>query len=156
MAGELAGLRRQSASHRWARGQAASAIDKERKQLSVGVGAMNKFLSTRIVWSDYLRDLPTRLPPNACLSSITGISELADMGKGKQKRKAGKTLTLRGAARFDHRWKAPQEIDAFLAGLRNVELLRRDFPMVQLAEIKWRREGSKEIALFTIIALPRN
>ena len=156
LAGHLEGLRQQNTSHKWARGRTTPAINQERKQLVANVGAVSRFLSTRVVWSDYLRDLPTRLPPNACLSNISGFCELKDMGKKKQKRQTNKSLTLRGAARFAHRWAAPEEIDAFLAGLRDVESLQRDFPRVQLAEIKWRRQGDSEIALFTIIALPRN
>jgi hypothetical protein len=34
-------------------------------------------------------------------------------------------------------------------------LLKRDFPKVQLAEIKWRREGESEIAMFTVVAMPK-
>jgi hypothetical protein len=62
---------------------------------------------------------------------------------------------MRGVTKFDAGVVAPQEIEAFLESLRNVELLKRDFPKVQLAEIKWRREGESEIAMFTVVALPK-
>ena len=123
--------------------------------LSAEVGAVQKFVGSRTIWSDYLRDLPTRLPGNACLSDVWATNELKETGK-KVQRKISKTLTLRGMARFTDRGSAPREIDTFLDSLRNVELLRRDFPLVELAEIKWRRDGTTEVALFTIIASPKD
>jgi hypothetical protein len=36
-----------------------------------------------------------------------------------------------------------------------MELLQHDFPLVRLAEIKWRKEGTSEIAMFTILARPK-
>lgn len=117
---------------------------------------MHRFLSTRVIWTDYLHNLPTRLPPNACLSNVWATCEMKSMGRKKIKRKTSQSLTLRGVTRFVNRGAAPKEIDTFLESLRSVELLQRDFPLVQLAEIKWRREGESEVALFTIIALPKS
>ena len=112
------------------------------------VQAVSKFISTHIIWSDYLNDLPTRLPENACLSNIWAVSEMKETNKKKQGRKAKKSLTMRGVTKFADGVAAPEEIEAFLESLRNVDLLRRDFPQVKLAEIKWRREGNSEIAMF--------
>ena len=132
-----------------------SDIDKERKTLSAEVTAVEKFLSTRIIWSDYLRDLPSRLPPNAYLSSVWGFAEFKGTGSKSRQVRTSRSLTMRGVTQFADRESAPVEVDAFLNSLRNVEILRRDFPLVTLAEIKWRREGGKDTALFTIIALPK-
>jgi len=156
LAREHQDLRHQNASHTWARKLSTSAVNKERKALRLEVGAVHRFLSTRVIWTDYLRDLPTRLPPNAYLSNVWATCEMKSMSKKKIKRKTSQSLTLRGVTRFVNRGAAPKEIDAFLESLRNVELLQRDFPLVQLAEIKWRREGESEVALFTIIALPKS
>ncbi len=147
--------RRQNASYKWARSQKTNAINKDCKVLGKEVNAVRKFVSTRIIWSNYLRDIPTRLPPDACLSNIWASCELAQMAKKKHKRRVNKSLTIRGMARFVERGGTPREIDAFLESLRSVELLKRDFPLVQLAEIKWRKEGTSEVALFTILARPR-
>jgi len=59
-----------------------------------------------------------------------------------------------GMVRFSDRGGAPKEIDAFLESLRGAELLKRTFPIVNLAEIKWRKDAAADIALFTIIATP--
>jgi hypothetical protein len=154
--GKYETFKRQNASYEWTHGERTGEISKERKQLLAEVQAVSKFLSTRITWSDYLSDLPTRLPENACLSNIWAVNEMKETNKKKQGRKAKKSLTLRGVTRFAEGSAAPEEIDAFLESLRNVDLLRRDFPQVELAEIKWRREGSSDIAMFTIIAMPKN
>lgn len=148
-------LKQQNASYKWAQDLQTQQIEGESKMLQAEVGAVRKFLSTRIIWSDYLRDLPSRLPPNTYLSNIWALAELKEMGKRKHEKKTNKSLTIRGATRFSDRESAPKEIDAFLESLRNVEILRRDFPIVTLAEIKWKRESGTDTAMFTIIALPR-
>jgi len=145
----------QCASHKWAAKEKTRALNKERKALMEEAGAVQKFLATRVVWSDYLRDLPTRLPTNACLTHTNGAFEMQDMSASKQKKKSHRSLTLRGMAQFSDRGSAPREIDAFLDSLRNVELLKRDFPQVSLAEIKWRKDVGGDSAIFTIVAMPK-
>lgn len=155
LAAQCESFERRNVAHPWAQGLTMAAVNKERDVLLAEVAAVRRFLTSRIIWSDYLRDLPTRLPTNACLSSISGFCELEDTGKKKQERKSSQCMTLRGMARFSDRGQAPREIDAFLESLRGMDLLKRDFPHVQLAEIRWRREGHSEIAQFTILALPK-
>jgi len=147
---------RQNASRAWAASLALAQISDQRKALTGEVSAVHRFLSTRVRWSDYLRDLPTRLPPNACLSHVWGFCELGE-SNGKNKVKPAKSLTLRCLSRFGDRYSAPREIDTFLDSLSQVELLQRDFPLVKLADVKWARgaDGESEMAHFTIIALPR-
>jgi Tfp pilus assembly protein PilN len=143
----------QNASYVWAEGQGTDAIAGERKNLAAEVDAVQKFLGTRVIWSNYLRDLPTRLPSNACLHSFHGQYELKNMGKNVTQR-PNQSLTICGMARFTDRGSAPKEIDAFLESLRGAEALKRTFPIVHLAEIKWRKEAAADIALFTILATP--
>lgn len=139
----------------WATGTRTLAIEKERKTLADELGAVEKFLGTRVVWSDYLLDLPTRLPPNACLMGMLGTYEMQDLMAKSVTKRVNRSLTLRAMARFADHGSAPREIDSFLESLRSVDLLKRDFPTVNLAEIKWRKEGLGEVAMFTIIALPK-
>jgi Tfp pilus assembly protein PilN len=151
--GDYRSVKRQNASYNWAVKMRTGDIDTEKKALEAEVGAVENFLSTRILWSNYLRDLPTRLPRNACLTDIMGEYEMQD-GSKKRQRKAKRVLTLRGMAQFANRGAAPKEIDAFLESLREVAMLKKDFPLVNLAEIKWRKEGTQDIALFTVLAMP--
>ena len=97
--------------------------------------------------------MPTRLPSNACLQSLAGAYELTTAGKNVG-RQANRSLAITGMARFADRGSAPKEIDAFLDSLRSADLLRKTFPHVNLAEIKWRKETGADIALFTILAAP--
>jgi len=181
LAGQCEQLRRQNASHKWAADLHTPAISGQKKRLSEEVGAVCQFLATRILWGDYFRDLPTRLPPNACLTNISAACEMKETGKKEETaRKTNKSLTLRGVARYAggsseesaegeggskrdpgapplrfESTAAPKEIDAFLESLRQVELLQRDFPLVSLADIKWKHEGAGDLATFTIVALPK-
>jgi hypothetical protein len=98
--------------------------------------------------------LPTRLPPNVSLANIWAICEYEESGKKEGGRKMKKSLSLRGITLFDKGRAAPEEIETFLESLKKVELLRKDFSKVQLAEIKWRKQGVAETAIFTIMALP--
>ncbi len=147
-------LKRQNASYRWASQLPTAKIEGERKYLKAEVSAVQDFLGARVIWSNYLRDLPTRLPRNACLTNISGAYEMQDTSKRRRRRRADRSLTLRGMAQFADRGSAPREIDAFLESLREVDLLKKDFPLVNLAEIKWRKEGARDVALFMVLAMP--
>ncbi len=146
-------LRDQNASYKWAASLETEAIKAERKKLSDEVISVQNFLGTRVIWSNYLRDLPTRLPSNACFQSFLGAYELKTSTKATG-RPANRSLAITGMARFADRGSAPREIDAFLDSLRSADLLRKTFPHVNLAEIKWRKDPGADIALFTILATP--
>lgn len=153
LADACSSLKKQDSTHKWAVSKSTRDIAQEREALLSETEAVEGFLSSRIVWSDYLRDLPTRLPPNVTFSNVKATCKLVD-AKKERGGKIDKSLTLRGVTSFDKGRAAPEEIEAFLESLRKVELLQRDFPKVQLAEIKWRRQGSSDKALFTVLALP--
>jgi Tfp pilus assembly protein PilN len=151
--GECGNLRQQNAGYAWAQTLQTDAIERERKSLASEVSAVQGFLGTRVIWSNYLRDLPTRLPSNACLQSLTGSYEMKSTGKNETQR-VNRSLTICGMARFTDRGSAPKEIDAFLESLRKADLLKQAFPVVRLAEIKWRKDAGADTALFTVIASP--
>jgi Tfp pilus assembly protein PilN len=151
--GECESLRQQNARYAWAQTLETDAIERERKSLASEVSAVQSFLGTRVIWSNYLRDLPTRLPSNACLQSLTGSYEMKVTGKNETQR-VNRSLTICGMARFTDRGSAPKEIDAFLESLRKADVLKPAFPVVRLAEIKWRKDAGADTALFTVIASP--
>jgi hypothetical protein len=149
-------LKQQNSKHKWATSKRNKEISNIRKGLLGETEAVEKFLSSRIIWSDYLRDIPTRLPPNVSLDNVWAISEFSDIGGKKEAgaQKVKKSFSLRGTILFQKGHASPEQIDAFLESLKKVELLERDFPKVQLADIKWRRQGDCETASFTVLALP--
>jgi hypothetical protein len=61
-----------------------------------------------------------------------GFCELKESGQKDEGRRAKKSLSLRAMTRFPRGLAAPGEIDAFLESLRNVSLLKKDFPQVKL------------------------
>jgi Tfp pilus assembly protein PilN len=148
-------LNRQNLSHVWAVNKKTSELEQERKQLSDEVASVQKFLASRVIWSNYLRDLPTRLPQNSCLTGFNGSYEFVQASSAKAAKKDNRMLTLRGIAQFQDRNSAPREIDAFLESLREVSLLKKDFPLVNLAEVRWKKEASGDVAIFTILAMPK-
>ena len=59
---------------------------------------MRHFLATRILWTAYTHDLPTRLPTNAQLVSLQGLCELEYYGKKEGVVKPKKSFLLRTMA----------------------------------------------------------
>ncbi len=147
-------IKNQNSAYKWASGKYTGEIAAERKNLLAETETIVKFASSRIIWSDYLRDLPTRLPPNVGISSLMGSCELSE-DKKDEGRKPKKSLSLRGSTVFDKGKAAPEEIEAFMGSLKKVDLLKRDFSQIQLTDIRWRREGNSEAAIFTVLAVPK-
>jgi Tfp pilus assembly protein PilN len=155
LASNYKNIKKQNSAYAWAVSQNTGEIAKIRKELLAETEAVGKFLSTRIVWSDYLRDLPTRLPSNVSFSDVLAVCEYLEAKKKDDgARKRERSLMLRGATLFENGRASPEEIEAFMDSLRKVELLKRDFPKVELTEIKWRRQGDSETAMFTVTASP--
>jgi len=149
-------LKKQNAAYKWAQKKTTQELASERLSLRTETEALGKFLSTRIIWSDYLRDLPTRFPPNVSISNLWAMCELEDAEKKVAgRKKINRSMSLRGMTLFDKGRASPEEIEAFMASLKKVELLQRDFPKVQLVDIRWRRQGESEVAMFTVLASPQ-
>jgi len=150
-------LKQQNSKHKWASSKKNRELYKMRKALLMETEAVEKFILSRVIWSDYLRDIPARLPTNVSLDNIWAISEFRDVGGKKEggTQKVKKSFSIRGITLFEKGHASPEQIDAFLESLRKVDLLERDFPKVQLADIKWRRQGECETASFTVLALPK-
>jgi hypothetical protein len=147
----------ENAQCEWAASLSEQQLEKEKKDLQQRIEPIRKFLSTRVLWTSYAHDIPTRLPANAWLSSFEGICEL-EAGKKKESGvKPKKSFILRVAAPIPQDGSMPQEIDEFLNALRGHPLLKRDFPNVELVDLKWVQPfgGAKPTAFFTIVCLPK-
>lgn len=145
---------RQNDTHAWAKDLETGKIKKRQEDLSNEVRNVHHYLDSRVLWSNYLRDLPSYLPPNAGLSHLSCVNPLTGLSK-KKSRKSKRSLTLRGATLFPEGRAAPEEIELYLDSLRQMNLLKKEFPKVELAEVKWRKEGRREVAMFTVVALPK-
>jgi hypothetical protein len=132
-------------------------LEKEKKDLEQKVEAVRRFVSSRIIWTSYTHDIASRLPASATLNSFHGLCELEYFGKQKEGvLKPKKSFVIRAAAPIAQDGSTPKEIDRFLTALRGHPLLKRDFPEVELAEIKWFQPSvtAAPSALFMIVCLP--
>jgi Tfp pilus assembly protein PilN len=132
-------------------------LEKEKRDLEQKVDSVRKFLATRIIWTAYTRDVAARLPASASLNSLYGLCELEYFGKQKEGvLKPKKSFVVRASAPIAKDGSTPKEIDRFLTALRGNPLLKRDFPEVELAEIKWFQPNvtAEPSALFMVVCLP--
>ncbi len=132
-------------------------MEKEKKGLADKVEAVQKFLSTRVLWSAYTQDLSTRLPPGTVIEALDGASELEGSGK-KGGGPGKKAFTLRVVSPSKQDGSIPRELDAFLKSLRNHPLWMRDFTSIDVTDIKRAQvHGSKLPSVsFTIVCSPKN
>lgn len=147
----------ENARHPWVASLQTSQLEKEKGQLQQRVAAVRRFLDTRIVWTSYGRSLAACLPAQAFLTSFQGVSEFASGGQGGGKAKPKKSLVLHVAASIPRDGSMPQEIDRFLDTLREHPLLKRDFPVVELAGLKQaqRTGDDSPVAFFTVVCVPK-
>jgi hypothetical protein len=142
----------------WLKSLSEPQLQNEKKELELRVDGMRKFLDTRIIWTAYTHDLPSRLPDNATINSFQGVCEMEKKGrKDDQAMKPKKSILLRINAPIADNGAAPKEIDGFLDALRGHELLKREFPLVELADIKWFQPvmNARPTAFFTVVCLPK-
>jgi hypothetical protein len=147
-----AGAQAENARHKCLASSTRAELAKERKDLSAKVDAVREFLANRILWTEYTQDIPARMPTNATLTAFRGIVDTSKSSKGGLK----KQLMLGGSAPIAEDGRTPHEIDEFLTALRNDPLLKRDFPLVNLADIR-RIQLLSEMqpsANFTVLCTP--
>jgi hypothetical protein len=155
---EYATVLAETSGRHWLSAKTDSQLVTEKQELERRVDAIRKFLATRIVWTAYTQDIPSRMPANATLNSFQAICEMEKKGRKDDKAlKPKKSFMLRIQAPISQTGAAPKEIDEFLDSLRGNELLTRDFPLVELADIKWYQPfvGAKPTAFFTVMCLPK-
>ena len=131
-------------------------LERQRNELFQKVDAVRRFLDTRVLWTEYMHDLPARLPKGAELSSLQGLCELEYFGKKEGAVKPKKSFILRMTAPLATDGSVPKEIDQFLLAICNHPLLKRDFPDVQLGDIKRFKlfSGAQPMANFTVVCMP--
>jgi hypothetical protein len=132
-------------------------LEKEKNDLAQRVEAIGRFLDTRMLWTSYTHDLPARLPDGVKLNTFEGFYELERTGKRRDAdTKPRRSLVMRAITPVLAGGAMPREIDAFLQSLRNDPLLRRDFPLVELADIKRTQDFRtlQWLANFTVVCLP--
>ncbi len=133
-------------------------LEQEKSDLARKVAAVQEFLGTRMLWTNYERQLAECLPANAILTSFLGECELKTADKQRGQSKPKRSLALQGTVLLRQKGLMPQEIDVFLDKLRASPILKRDFPVVELAALKPRQSLVNEppAVSFTVLCLPES
>jgi hypothetical protein len=148
---EARAARADDAHYAWAAKIPTPKLQEEKKDLEQKAEALHTFLATRVLWTAHARDMATRLGPAIALTSFQGAAEL-EGGKGKAKR----ALTLKLSAPIKKAGAMPEEIDAFLRALRTDPLLKRDFPEIEMGDLRWSPGmNGRSTATFNVTCQPR-
>jgi Tfp pilus assembly protein PilN len=150
-------LRTQNAQHLWMESLDEQQLEKERNDLKQKVAAVRKFLDSRITWTSHQRTLAACLPDNTFLTSLQGACKLSSSGKGTSRANPDNSLVLRGAVSVPEEGPVPREIDRLLDTLRAHPILTRDFPVVEMADLKQMKSANDGSALasFTVVCVPK-
>ncbi len=147
----------ENARRDWARPVSTPLLEKERTDLDQRIAAVQRFLDTRIIWSAYTHDISSSLPVSVSLNSLQGQCDFESTDKKLGQAKPKKSFILRATVPMAQNGLMPREIDGFMSTLRDHPLLKRDFHVVELADIKSTEGGAtvKALASFTVLCLPR-
>jgi hypothetical protein len=142
--------REEDARYAWAAKVPTEKLQEEKKDLEQRAEALRTFLSSRVLWTAHVRDMAARLDPAIVLTSFQGVAEL-DGGKAKAK----KSLLLKLSAPIQKAGVMPREISGFLRALRDDPLLKRDFPEIEMGDLRWSSVGgSRPMATFSVTCQP--
>lgn len=150
-------VRTRQTEHAWLGSIEEPQLIQEKNDLRQRVAAVEKFLAGRIPWTSYERELAACVPDNMFLTSFEGVSKLQPKGNRSGQGRPDKSLVLRAAVTIPDDDPVPKEIDHFLDTLRAHEMLKRDFPVVELADLK-QVPGTRDqdaTASFTVVCLPK-
>jgi len=158
LSGSYAAIQVRSSDRLWTASVPDSELQKEANDLKQRVAAVDKFLDGRIAWTSYQRALANDMPANVFLTTFQGVSELGAGGKKGGKAKPKKSLVLHGAVSVPQSGLVPHEVDRLLNTLREHPLLKQDFPLVELADLKQvpAKAGESPMAFFTVLCLPKS
>lgn len=147
---EARAARAEDARYAWAARISTDKLKEERRDLEQKAEALRTYLSTRVVWTAFARDMAARLGPAITLTSFQGTAEL-EGGKSKAKR----FLSLKFSAPTSRAGAMPKEIDAFLRALRADPLLKRDFPEIEMGDLRFTPSpGGAAAATFSVTCQP--
>jgi hypothetical protein len=129
-------------------------LERQKKDLESRVAAVKKFLDTRVLWTRHFREIATALPENIFLTSFDGGAELQTKSGAAGRR----VLVIKGAVSLSASGLVPHEIDRLVDRIRGNASLAKDFPVVELADLKQFRQTGQEVetALFSVVCLPKS
>lgn len=139
--------------HPWMLQRTDAELAREKKSLQERLGAISRFVDSRIVWTRYAEDLASDLPAQARLEFFQGVAELR---QGKQKTPPKRQLMIQASLPLAKDGTVPREIDKVLAALRGTSRRQQDFPVLSQPDIHvWpEASGQPAHASVTVVCLP--
>jgi hypothetical protein len=125
------------------------------------VGAVQRFLGTRMIWSELLGELPQRLPQDVRIAALWGEEELGSGGKAKEgsPKKQKQRVLMDMTSSFPLDVPAPPELELVLQSVRQMESISARYPDVKLASLRLdnnrRKDATEDSAKFSILCLPK-
>jgi Tfp pilus assembly protein PilN len=150
---EAATARAGDAGFAWAARLPIQKLQEEKKNLEQRIESIRSFLASRSIWTNYTRDLSGRLPPELVMTSVVGNHGLETSGTNASGPKHSLVLNLN--APIPKTGTMPREIDAFLRSLRVDPLLKREFPDIELANLRRSYGPGKSSSVnFSVVCQP--
>jgi hypothetical protein len=141
----------------WLGNRQEADLEKERKTLEQKDKTAEAFLASRVLWSNYVRDVASQMPDNTRMSSLQGAGELENLGGKGPPGPLKKSFVMRLETPIPPTGETPREVDDFLGSLRDRALLKQEFPVIELKDLKNVKapgKGTEAVASYNIVCLP--
>ncbi len=145
------------AKFRWLGDRNEGDLEKEKKVLEQKGKTAETFLASRVSWSSQLRDVASHLPANTRLTSLVGAGELESLGGKGSPVPPKKSFVLRLETPIPPSGETPREVDGMLESLREQSRLKREFPVIELKDLKTAKSQARDggsFASYSIVCLP--
>jgi hypothetical protein len=134
-------------------------LQQEKTMLSSEVQSVTKFMSNRVLWTEYLNQLSARIPPNVNCLQMQGDYEMST-GTEKNEKKLKRSFQVDFTANLAKDVSAPPEVDHVLASLRQSPVITRDFPEMKLASLRVNKTQQRggdgtDPAIFKVSCMPK-
>lgn len=154
----LAGTRASLARYGWIGTRDVGDLAREKKILEQKDKIAEAFLNSRVLWSSQIFNVARHLPENTRLTSLVGAGELENLS-GKGGPGGGKkSFVFRLETPLPESGETPREVESLLGSLRDESTLNREFPLIELRDLKTARSPLKTqgpVASYNIVCLPK-
>ena len=154
---QLSATRREMIKYKWLGNKQEGELDKEKKNLDVKARTAEAFLASRVDWSNYLRDVASHLPDNTRLSSIAAQAELENLTGKPAAGLIKRSFVMKLETPIPPTNETPREIDRLLGLLRDRSVIRQEFPVIELKDLKTMNAVNKNdvaVASYSIVCMP--
>jgi hypothetical protein len=153
----LRSARAELSTFAWLENQDQAKLDAAKRALQARSQAIQTFEQTRVDWSAQLRRIAASIPEATVITAVAGENEVQAVDKlnyGKPK----KQLVISFATPLPEDGTMPPELHGLLAALRREPVLRRHFPLMEVAGLRAAppaQNQNRAMAVYSIVCLPR-